>query len=740
MSTELPHLPDAQQTLATDHSRATLKVITVLAGVVSTLLVPVVALTTTNQAETWTTITFAVLSWTALFLIQVDHGRFIAPGLIFAALGVATQGVIASGSVRSAVAFLFVGGVAAAGSFLGRRALFVATGYSVAALGILNWAEVAGFIQKTNPQVGLKVWATQSISIIVVGIVVYLTRARASEAHKLQVNELLRHRETEQERDQAQARFARIFTASPSPMIAQSADSSLILDVNPAFERCFGYAKDQLVGQSDHMLWDEGGRRRTYTQRLLSERRLSQQPERGLRSDGTVFEAVVSSEVSGEANDRLIITIVTDVTEERRREAQLLDLATGMAGQTGQAFLSALVCNMGKTMGADMVFVGELGTDGSVHALAGTLDGAAMAPFAYALQGTPCQQASDQAGLCVYPDNVAELFPEDLALVEGKFKAYVGQCLRDETGQAVGILAALWRHPITNNTEASPLMSIYGGRATAEMLRLQRDREILRLNETLEQRVRTRTAELQNLNAELDSFAYSVSHDLKTPLRSIDGFTQLLDEQLKGRLSASEESLFQRILHSTSRMGILIADLLALTRISQSELNWQRVDLSAMAKDVFATLSTTKFAGRSIDFRVEGHLSARCDSRLMRIALENLLDNAAKYTRDQPTAVIEFGRSADEMGAAAVFSVIDNGTGFSMGGAARLFKPFQRLHAPDSGFEGTGIGLATVRRVVERHGGTIRAQSETGQGAVFTFTLGHPPTCKPIPPALETVV
>lgn len=676
----------------------------------------------------------------ALYLIHTRRMPYLAHGMIFSVLLVATLGVIASGSVRSSVVFLFVGGVAAAGSFLGLRALLVATVYSVVALAALNWAETVGYIYKSNPQVGLKVWATQSICIVVVGIVVYFTRSRAKQAYRFQLNELLRRKETEHERDQAQARFARIFRSSPSPMVAQSADNSLILDVNPAFERCFGYTKQQLVGQSDRLLWVEDGLRRTYTQRLLKEQHQHQQPARGVRSDGTQFEALLSSELSEEPGDRLIITIVTDVSEEKRREAQLLDLATGMAGQTGHAFFESLVCNMTKTMGADMLFVGELGNSSDVTILAGTVDGAALNRFTYSLENTPCNHTTNQSDLCVYPDRVDELFPNDLALVEGKFKGYVGQSLRDETGQPVGILVALWRRPITNHAEASALMAIYGGRAAAELLRLQRDREIQRLNETLEQRVRERTAELQTLNAELDSFAYSVSHDLKTPLRSIDGFTALLDETLQGRLSPSEENMFQRILGATSRMGVLIADLLALARISQSELRWQWVDLSALAKDVFATLSVTKFSGRKFDLRVAPNMLAQCDPQLMRIALDNLLDNAAKYTRDQPLAIIEFGQENREPGAAAVFSVKDNGTGFSMASASKLFKPFQRLHAPDSGFEGTGIGLATVRRIVERHGGTIRAQSDTGQGAVFTLTLGYPPAPKQtlFPPANQT--
>jgi PAS domain S-box-containing protein len=851
-----PDLPTAQGLSETDYALATLRKITLLVTGLATLMTPLVAMTTTNTAEIWTVSTVAVIGWFFLFLIQAKYTRYIAHAIIFSVLFIGSLGVIASGSVRSSVVFLFIGGIAAAGSFLGRRALLIATGYSVIALAALNWAEVQGYIHKANPEVGVKVWATQSICIVVVGIMVFCTRTRAEQAHRIQLDEVLRRKETEQERDQAQARFARIFRSSPSPMLAQSADSSSILDVNPAFERCFGYTKAQLVGQSDRLLWVDDANRQSYTQRLLKEHHQHQQPARGVRADGTQFEALLSSELSEEPNDRIIITIVMDVsiehaaleqlrrsedrfskafnfsplnltitrlsdgaiveasqskadirglggqiqpeavpleasfwrnpgtrepfvqrllregsihahdvqiqqasgdwadcriwaeqieidgevcalsctvnvTEEKRREAQLLDLASGMAGQTGHAFFSSLVNNMTRTMGADMLFVGELSDNKVVNTLAGTVDGAPLEAFTYELPGTPCNQATDQATLCIYPDQVDELFPEDLALKEGHFKAYVGQSLRDESGKPVGILAALWRRPISNSAEASALMAIYGGRAAAELLRLQRDREIQHLNETLEQRVQVRTAELQALNAELDSFAYSVSHDLKTPLRSIDGFTVLLGEELQGRLNPAEKQMFQRILNATSRMGVLIADLLALARISQSELRWQWVDLSALARDVFSNLSSTKFSGRSFDLRVEPAMQARCDPQLMRIALENLLDNAAKYTRDQPTATIEIGSVVPAPGWAAAFCVKDNGAGFNMDNAALLFKPFQRLHAPDSGFEGTGIGLATVRRIVERHGGTIGAQARTDQGAMFTLTLGFPPAPKP---------
>jgi light-regulated signal transduction histidine kinase (bacteriophytochrome) len=269
------------------------------------------------------------------------------------------------------------------------------------------------------------------------------------------------------------------------------------------------------------------------------------------------------------------------------------------------------------------------------------------------------------------------------------------------------------------------MVSIFASRANAELVRLHRDREIQRLTETLELRVRERTAELQKLNAELDSFAYTVSHDLKSPLRTIDGFTRLIEEQMGERLNADEREMFDRVLSSTARMGSLISALLALARVSQAPLERQSVDLSALVRTILAE-RLVESPDRAVECHIADGLTAECDPQLARIALENLLGNALKYSRDRPQTVIEFGSLAAEDNSAPRYFVRDNGVGFNMAYATKLFKPFQRLHMA-SEFEGTGIGLATVRRIIERHGGDITAISAPGEGATFSFSLGDAP-------------
>ena len=196
----------------------------------------------------------------------------------------------------------------------------------------------------------------------------------------------------------------------------------------------------------------------------------------------------------------------------------------------------------------------------------------------------------------------------------------------------------------------------------------------------------------------------------------------MLEESLGERLTPSEREVFGRILAATTRMAKLIADLLALARVSQGDLQRRPVDLSALAQAILQQ-EQARQPQRRLRWRIAPGLKAVADERLARIALENLLSNAVKYTRDQPEAQIEFSQAPAAPGQPATFVLRDNGCGFDMAHAHRLFQPFQRLHMPSAGFEGTGIGLATVRRIVERHGGSIRAEAQPGEGAAFSFTL-----------------
>ncbi|NUN51384.1 MAG: hypothetical protein HUU06_01175 [Planctomycetaceae bacterium] len=219
---------------------------------------------------------------------------------------------------------------------------------------------------------------------------------------------------------------------------------------------------------------------------------------------------------------------------------------------------------------------------------------------------------------------------------------------------------------------------------------------------------------------ELESFSYSVSHDLRAPLRGIDGFSQALLEDHADRLDDRGRDHLQRVRAAAQRMGQLIDDLLDLSRVGRAELARERVDITALARAVAADLARGA-PGRSIEWIIEDGLEAEGDPRLLRLVLENLLGNAVKYSGLKPSARIGFG--AEGAGPGRVFTVRDEGAGFDMAHAGRLFEPFQRLHHGRE-FPGTGVGLATVRRVVTRHGGRVWAEGRPGEGAAFHFTLG----------------
>jgi PAS domain S-box-containing protein len=219
-------------------------------------------------------------------------------------------------------------------------------------------------------------------------------------------------------------------------------------------------------------------------------------------------------------------------------------------------------------------------------------------------------------------------------------------------------------------------------------------------------------------NRELEAFCYSVAHDLRAPLRGIDGFSQALMEDYAERLDAEGTDHLKRVREAAQRMGRLIDDLLSLSRVARNDMARDDVDLSALAREVVGRLGEAS-PGRSVEVTIEDGLTARADARLMGVALDNLLGNAWKFTSRRADARIELGRSPD---GERPFYVRDNGAGFDMAYAAKLFVAFQRLHK-QSDFEGTGIGLATAQRVVHRHGGRIWAEAEVDRGATFYFTL-----------------
>ncbi|HKQ18183.1 MAG TPA: ATP-binding protein [Candidatus Eisenbacteria bacterium] len=239
------------------------------------------------------------------------------------------------------------------------------------------------------------------------------------------------------------------------------------------------------------------------------------------------------------------------------------------------------------------------------------------------------------------------------------------------------------------------------------------------LNAELEERVAARTAELESSNRELEAFSYSVSHDLRAPLRSIDGFSKALLEDCGDALGEVGARHLDRVRNAARQMGLLIDDLLGLARLSRAEMRRERVDLGLLAREIVASLSQAQ-PDRKVELVVTGNPTTEGDPPLLRVVLDNLIRNAWKFTSKHPTARIEVGQTGDN--GSRTYFVADDGAGFDMAHASMLFAPFQRLHR-QSDFEGTGVGLATVQRIIQRHGGRLWAESAVESGAKFYFTM-----------------
>jgi signal transduction histidine kinase len=282
-------------------------------------------------------------------------------------------------------------------------------------------------------------------------------------------------------------------------------------------------------------------------------------------------------------------------------------------------------------------------------------------------------------------------------------------------GQRFGVLAAFSRRASLFVDDDLALLELLAGHTAIVLEHRRLFDEVSSLNRSLERSV----GELRAVNDELASFAYSVSHDLRAPLRSIDGFSQVLLEDKADALGDDGREHLGRVRAAARRMGALIDDLLMLSRLTRDEMRAEPVDLTAMARSIADELRARE-PRRRVEFESDGALPATGDTRLLRIVLTNLIGNAWKFTRDRDVAHIAFGGESRD--GEARFFVRDDGAGFDMRYAQKLFGAFQRLHTTTE-FEGTGIGLATVQRIIHRHGGRVWAEGAVDQGATFYFTL-----------------
>jgi PAS domain S-box-containing protein len=423
------------------------------------------------------------------------------------------------------------------------------------------------------------------------------------------------------------------------------------------------------------------------------------------------------------------VVAMTDLTERvlleerERRNAKLLSaIARATLGTTGQTFFDALARTLAEALGTDYAFVAELHDGGArARTLAAWGLGAPLAPFEMGLEGTPCAGVL-RGSSCVFPDGVQARFPSDHLLCQLGVDSYVGIPILGESGQPEGILVALHRGPLPADAPYDGVrvtLELFAARAAAELERTRALHALEAARAELERRVTERTAELTAANQELEAFAYSVSHDLRAPLRHITGFAELVARAAAERLDATAQRHLDIVRRSAQRMTGLIDDLLSFSRTGRSTLRPMRVDMGELVAEVVREHAPP--AGeRAVEWELGPLPEVHGDRPLLAQVIANLVDNALKYSRGRTPARIAISATRD--GGEHVFRVADNGVGFDPRYAAQLFGVFRRLHRADE-FEGNGIGLATVRRVITRHGGRVWAEAQPDAGATFCFTL-----------------
>ncbi len=499
----------------------------------------------------------------------------------------------------------------------------------------------------------------------------------------------------EAELQRSAERFAKVFAASPVPIAISSLAEGRYADISPAFEQTFGWKRDEIIGLTslDIGLWPSAEERQRWVTHLAGQLRTRDFETILLRRDGEPLSVLVSAEIIDLEGAPFIINFVYDQTARKRAEDAM---------RTALERFEAIFQNTPN--------VAIQGYDGR-HTLR---HWNRASETMYGL--------SAQAAIGMDLRTLLGYSPETAAKLSAEIDRVFASGQPSPPGE--------WRIPFPDGREIwvlSTLFPVFSEGAVVEVFFMDVDitdmkhatEEVRQLNIDLEARVAARTAELAALNKELESFSYSVSHDLRAPLRSIEGFGRLLEQDCAAQLDEAGKDYVQRMCRAAQRLASLIDDLLDLTRINRAEIRPEDVDLSALAREITEELRQGA-PQRRVAVSVEDGLRARGDPRLLRIALQNLLDNAWKYSSKIENARVDFG--CDRSKGQAVFFVRDNGAGFDMAYADKLFAPFQRLHNPRE-FEGTGVGLASVARVVKRHGGSIWADAAPGKGATFLFTL-----------------
>ena len=517
-------------------------------------------------------------------------------------------------------------------------------------------------------------------------------------------------------------KYRAVFDTSPDAIAITRLDDGRVIEANEAGLRTLNMAREQVIGASAAApdIWADPAERQTLIARLKNERVITGAFARLMRSDGVPVEVSLSCARIELDGIPCAVWSWRDLTESRRSERLLVNVARGVSSSLGDEFFRSLVSQLVTQLGADHAFVGELVPEdpGRVRSLAYWAEGRIAPNFEYRLGHTPTMQALSRRGTVMYADRVAELFPQDVELARIGARGYVGTALFAADGAALGIVVVITRRPLEPGPWLAPVLEIFGARAGAEIERGRAEEAARQLNIELERRVLERTAEITAANLEMESFTYSISHDLRAPVRAVVSFAELLVQRHGPALPPEGLRLLSRVDENARRMRQLIDDLLEFSRTGKLSLRPEEIDMRELVVQVVEELAADASPRPAI---MIGDLPpARGDASLLRQVWSNLVGNAIKFSSKAERPRVEIGGRRLDGG--LEYSVSDNGAGFDMAYVDKLFGVFQRLHSHDE-FAGSGVGLAIVQRIVEKHGGRVRAESDTGRGATFRFSL-----------------
>ena len=551
---------------------------------------------------------------------------------------------------------------------------------------------------------------------------------------------------------QSEQHLANIVSASPDAISISSMTTGRYITASPAFGEVFGWAPEEVVGRPavEIGLWLSAADRDDLVERVRRDGRVRNYEQRFRNRSGRVFEALLSATIIELAGEPCMLAITRDISQLKATE-HLLNRQNTMLNALARAQADFILDAEPKATFSRLLDRLLIASESEYGFIGEVLNDEAGAPYLRAFAITDISW--DDGSRALYQQyidgsfefrNLKTLFGHVLATGETviandpatdprrgglphghrPLNCFLGLPL-NRGEKLVGMIGMANRkggydqamlHELDPLLKTSALLieafrNAHARQAAEDALR--------RLAGELEQRVRERTQALQVSLKELESFSYSVSHDLRSPLRSINGFAEALARLHGGEMGEQARDFLQRIRQATMRMGQLIDDLLRLAQLTRAPLKRERVNLGRLAGQIFAELRAAEPA-RQVELDIHGELYADADPTLTRAVLENLLGNAWKFTRRTPTARIEFGR--EQHAGTLAFVVRDNGIGFDMQYAGRIFEVFQRLHGQED-FPGTGIGLATVQRIAQRHGGQCWAEGQAGLGAAFYFTL-----------------